>query len=95
MSREDVTASHISRQGTCKSKVWFDGSHNDLKNLGLTRLVPVLISGHLAAVQHVNQSLRLTTQVAEACESLSALSTQGAGACESLSTSHYPGGRSM
>ena len=81
MSREDVTATHISRQGTCKSKVWFDGIHNDLKNLVLTRLVPVLISGPLAAVQHLNQCLPLTTH--------------GAGACESLSASQHSGGRSM
>ena len=83
MSGEDVTATHISRQGTAKSKIWFDGSHNDLKNLVLTRLVPVLSSGHLAAVQHVNHCLPLTTQGG------------GGGGEIHVSSSHHTGDWSM
>ena len=74
-------STHISRQGTgCWSMFWVSGSHNDLKNLVMPRVIPLLVSGHLAAVQNVNQCLPLTTQ--------------GAGACKSVPASHHTGGRS-
>ena len=58
-----VTATHISRQVSGRSKFGFDGSHNDLTNLVVPHVVPALVSaGHLAVVQHVNQCLPLTTQ---------------------------------
>ena len=67
MSGEGVTSTHIiSRQGSGRSKFWFDGSHNDLKNLGISHAASVLVSGHLAAVQHTNQCLPPITQGTEA-----------------------------
>ena len=61
-------STHISRQGTGWSMFWVNVSHIDLKNLVMPRVIPLLVSGHLAAVQHMNQCLPLTTRGAGTCE---------------------------
>ena len=76
-----VTATHISRQVSGRSKFGFDGSHNDLTNLVAPHVVPALVPAASCS--------------SSACESMSTSQhTEGAGACESMSASHHMGGRS-
>ena len=96
-----VTATHISREVSGRSKFGFDGSHNDLTDLVVPHVVPVLVSAASCSSSACeSMSTSQHTEEAGACKSVSASHHPGgggggkAGACESMSASHHPGGRS-
>ena len=62
-----VTAAHISRQVSGRSKFGFDGGHNDLTDLVVPHIVPVLVSSASCS--------------SSACESMSASHHTGGRSC--------------